>query len=765
MGTQNNGGDMNILSSTTNYRSLSVKDLLEAREHYHAHLTNKPNVIGTAIGLYLIRKSDPPPSHDNSLHGHRASPKGERTFENSEVRPYSWPCVLVLVDTWVGESEFSTRLNPVDAIPQTLYMPDGRTVPVCVVKVAPTAPDAGPSGDTSTSNWPDTRLGGGFPLHVRAQGRMLTGSVGCLVTDGHTIFALTNRHVIGRQGESVFSTLRGREVQIGEASSIRLARVPFNDAYDDLPFCRGYVNLDIGLVELDDANDWTSRVYGLSDIAGLADLNVLNLGTQLIEQPVSAYGAASGPLKGCIKALFYRYQSVGGYDYVADFLIAPADGCMQTRPGDSGTVWHLQVANPQGAKDPYRLCPIAVEWGGQGFADGRKTHNFSLATNLSNVCRLLDVELVSDYSTGVRPFWGATGHYSIARYAIDEISNTALRGFMLANATSIAFDRAQLEDGQINAQLDATAFVPLADVPDIVWKKTRDKVDGGRDTAPNVGPEHPNHFADVDQPGPNGGPSLLQMCLKDPQKVSVRAWQVFYDSVGHKDPKKRGLLPFRVWQIFDAMVTFAKQNDYARFLAAAGVLAHYVADACQPLHGSMYSNGYDQQATSTQTRTGKPKQVWPGQGVHSAYEDKMIDENAPALFDAIEKKLKQRSQSWPIITGGQEAAIAIVQLMDATQLRIPPRDLCDTFIKLGQGASRQVVDGLWQAFGDATAQVMSYGVTMLAHIWESAWKAGCGAGRPPANPGQISMETLQAIYRDASFVPSLVLDQIGPVLR
>jgi hypothetical protein len=31
-----------------------------------------------------------------------------RTFENSEVRDYSWPCVLVLVDHWVGADEFGT---------------------------------------------------------------------------------------------------------------------------------------------------------------------------------------------------------------------------------------------------------------------------------------------------------------------------------------------------------------------------------------------------------------------------------------------------------------------------------------------------------------------------------------------------------------------------------------------------------------------------------------------------------------------------------
>ena len=41
------------------FHSLSVQDLLEARDHYHVHLSHRENVIGTAIGLYRIRSHDP----------------------------------------------------------------------------------------------------------------------------------------------------------------------------------------------------------------------------------------------------------------------------------------------------------------------------------------------------------------------------------------------------------------------------------------------------------------------------------------------------------------------------------------------------------------------------------------------------------------------------------------------------------------------------------------------------------------------------------
>lgn len=38
----------------------------------------------------------------------------------------------------------------------------------------------------------------------------------------------------------------------------------------------------------------------------------------------------------------------------------------------------------------------------------------------------------------------------------------------------------------------------------------------------------------------------------------------------------RGLLPFRVWQLFDAMVEFASNNEPDKFVCAAGVLTHYL---------------------------------------------------------------------------------------------------------------------------------------------------------------------------------------------
>lgn len=107
---------------TTDFSSLSLRDLLDARDHYHVHLANLDNVIGTAVGRYRIRYSDP------DFKDPKASKKGAdrtpRTFDNSGICPWSWPCVLVLVREWQEVDRF--RKRPGQFVPPRLYLPDGR---------------------------------------------------------------------------------------------------------------------------------------------------------------------------------------------------------------------------------------------------------------------------------------------------------------------------------------------------------------------------------------------------------------------------------------------------------------------------------------------------------------------------------------------------------------------------------------------------------------------------------------------------------------
>ncbi|AME23743.1 hypothetical protein [Burkholderia sp. PAMC 26561] len=741
---------MDLLSNQLNFKSLSMKDLLEARDAYHWHLMNKANVVATAVGLYLIRKSEPWPN-EGFAPAASSRAKDARTFSNSEVRRYSWPCVIVLVRDWIESTEFGHNgVDPDRMVPRTLYLPDGRSVPVCVVAVEPATAHLAKPADT---RWPRTYIGGGCPIVADVQGQQHTASVGCLVTDGHTTYALTNRHVCGLPGERISARVRGELKEVGRASEKQITREAFASVFPALPSARTYLTLDVGLIEVDDVNDWTSQPFGLLNPVGdIADLNELNLGLQLIDQPVAAFGAASGALSGTIKALFYRHKSIGGYDFISEFLIAPEDGAVQTLPGDSGTVWHLQtVAN---GKETI-LRPMAVEWGGQALVgNDRERFNYALATGLGTVCQLLDVDLIQGHNTGANPFWGQTGHYSIATAAIDHVKNEKLKAFLTANVERISFPPDQPSPGQIRKALANGDFVELADVPDLVWKKVKNKVPGGRDYAQNAGPEHPNHYADIDKPDANGT-TLRDLSLESTNNMTVEVWQKWYEANGNTDARSQGLLPFRVWQLFDEMVLQLREGNISQFLCAAGIVSHYVGDACQPLHGSYLSDGYrEQQQPGAKT--------WPGKGVHATYEDKMVDRYSSQLLAAIPTAGDNFPKLQSGITAGQSAATATVELMAAAATVISPKELCDEYIRLGGGSSARVVDGLWSAFGEKTAILMAGGALSLAALWDAAFKVAAVTWQE--KPEAIDEKALATIYQDATFVPSHTLDKIGTVL-
>lgn len=771
----------NILGTKNNFRSLSMKDLLQARDLYHYHLLNKTNVVGTAVGLYLIRKTDLLPEQVKALSPEERKEyergRGERTLADSEVRDYSWPCVLAFVNEWVHEYQFGgegRELHPEEMVPKTLYMPDGRMVPVCVVKVKQGEPDP---RQQPQWHWPGGLFGGGMPIIVEPQQQVRQATAGCLVTDGHTTYALTSRHVCGHEGEPVYTLSRGERVQIGHASPRHLTRLPFTEIYPEFAGHRTYVNLDVGLIELSDLNEWTSQVFGLGPLGALADLNELNITTRLIDAPVVAIGAASGRLEGRIKALFYRYKSVGGYDYVSDFLIAPRQGdaeggreFAQTQPGDSGAVWHLYTNQKKNRGDEGwcedndfdgDLRPLALEWGGQVFVEQSKagSYAFALATSLTTVCKALDVELVLEHNIGVLPYWGQVGHYSIASFACEALPGGTLKTFMNDNLQRISFTTTSLAQKEIDDLLKEIRkndeLIPLADVPDIIWKKHKNKVTGGRDIrfldqGRTTGPEHPVHYADIDEVREDGE-SLMSLCLQDHDNVSVEFWQQFYDQMGHKGQSARGLLPFRVWQFFDAMKEAAEARKADEFLCAAGIVSHYVGDACQPLHGSVLADGYENGS---------------GKGVHTVYETNMLDRHADKIVPAIEDVINNPpAHNIPKIRSGKDAAVAIIELMSRSAQTIPPKKLVDAYIKAGDAKTAAVRDKLWEKFGGKTAEVMADGARVLARIWEGAWAEGNGDNIPDSDLGPIDPDILRGHYENEKFVESLDLDHIGAVLR
>jgi hypothetical protein len=162
-------------------------------------------------------------------------------------------------------------------------------------------------------------------------------------------------------------------------------------------------------------------------------------------------------------------------------------------------------------------------------------------------------------------------------------------------------------------------------------------------------------------------------------------------------------------------------------------MAHYVGDACQPLHTSMFHDGRGD----------------ADKGVHSAYETKMVG----AKRDTIVTGLGERLQNAPPlqrVEGHRAAGAAVVQLMDRSVTRLPPLEICDAFV------ADPHTQALWDVVGERTIDCIADGCQTLAMIWSSAW-AEAGAAAPPA--AAVPRDALVALYSDATFVPSLFLPE------
>ena len=536
-----------------------------------------------------------------------------------------------------------------------------------------------------------------------------------------------------------------------------------------------FINLDVGLIEVDDVSQWTTKLRGGGMLGSMADFSGVNLSLALVGCQVRGFGAAGGEMLGEIQGLFYRYKTGGGFEYVADLFIGPRnagagngakphalrDAARRFRRALGARAAVGEVEWPCAATDPARRAVGTrhAALGGQG-ADAE----LRPATLLSRVCALLEVDPVRDWNVDQPDTWGALGHFSIAARALVALSNTfpKLKQLMKNNLEIISHDDDALTEGEFKG-MGTEDFVPMADVPDFFWK-TRVAKQGFARTY-----EGGNHFADMDQPGADGR-TLLEL-TEDDSFIDPDEWETYYNGITdilsgqHIAEARRGLLPFRVWQIFDAMCDFARKGDAASFVCAAGVLTHYVGDACQPLHISYLHDGDpNQPVTHVFTRgkkAGQSEERPKGQGVHSAYEDGMVFQNRTKILDGLDKVPVVKKSEW--ISSGREAAKLTIELMRNTFELLPPADIVETYIKVGKGG-KAASDALWAKFGGRTIKAMQDGTHLIAVLWESAWSAGGGDSKIKRTSALTEKQAM-AIVKPADFLPSMSIGTIGKVLR
>lgn len=754
------------------FSSLSVRDLLDAREAYHVYLSNLDNVVATAIGRYRIHEKDWYATHPPDVPRPDDYPLyPQRTLCNSIVKPWSWPAVLVFVREWDTPGKLGDQV-----VPRSLYLPDGRVIPTCVIEAKPdeTLPPPVP-GPSQVS----PLLGGGYASLRQHQGVDHVGTFGCLVYKEGSYYALTNRHVAGRGGDIISAYVHGDYHRVGLSADMGITRILMSNIFPSWPGDKTYLTLDAGLVSIDDFEDWTSQVFGVGEIGAVFDATEQTITLDLIGCAVRGFGGTTGVIEGEIQALFFRYESLGGFDYTTDLLIGPRSGEARnhetfapfTRPGDSGTLWfHDPPEENEKKPNPdleaplpparglraRRLRPIAMQWGGQRFKDSDNTSSaFALGSFISSICSALDVEIVRDWSTGHDEYWGKLGHFAVGWKACDQVSGK-LGSLMGKNQARIGFGDEDLGQGSA-FRMGSGAFVPLADVPDYVWVNSR----------PN---EPIQHFADVDIYDIDGGPTLLERCYQDPTAVSAKTWKEYFDGFANVGVgPEEGALPFRVWQIWEAMVKYLQDQDVIHFVAAAGVLAHYIGDASQPLHCSYLHHGvppmvkhdgrnYPVRRDSDEFQAFKATREAK---IHGIYEETMLEIDTPKVLVDIDEILQEEVPR-RYVQSGHGAAVETIRLMYEAQQRLSPL----TIIKADdpEPGPKTRAKALWQKSNirKATEVSLSESVRVLGDLWASAWREGQGSNIDSSELVEFDEGDLEEIYREEKdFVPSLSLARMA----
>ena len=378
---------------------------------------------------------------------------------------------------------------------------------------------------------------------------------------------------------------------------------------------------------------------------------------------------------------------------------------------------------------------------------------FASASFLSTICEQLEVELVRDWSTGHDEYWGKVGHFSIGWKACNYVTG-ALKKLLEANHERLGFDDETISQGS-EFRVGRKGFVPLADVPDYRWI--------GIDSRKN---EPIQHFADIDIVDIDGGPSMLHRCFDDPSQISATAWQKYFDGFKEKGVgPEEGALPFRVWQLWEEMVRYLKAGDVLRFIAAGGVLAHYVGDASQPLHCSWLHHGMPPTTKVDGRKYPLPrssaefeafKKTRPAK-IHSIYEEGMLEVDTATALARVDEKIGHFHPDGRGIKSGHAAAVEIIRLMHDAQKRLSPRDI----IKADDPSltEKERARHLWanRTVRDATIQSLAESTMLLSDLWTSAWAAGGGAHIDKSKLIAFDEEDLMDVYRHSKFAESLSL--------
>src|SRR6266540_4197675 len=213
------------------------------------------------------------------------------------------------------------------------------------------------------------------------------------------------------------------------------------------------------------------------------------------------------------------------------------------------------------------------------------------------------------------------------------------------------------------------------------------------------------------------------------------------------------------------MTQFVVDGDRDSFVCAAGVLAHYVGDASQPLHISFLHDGdplkpRPRVVHHRDERGDETVQEPLGIGVHAAYEDDMVNAKRKEILDGLDDTPPAGKNE--LVANGFEAARKTIDLMRLAFGKIPPDDIVKAFVKHKPKKGR--ADVFWDQFGDGTIACMQAGTHLLAVLCQSAWKLGNGE-KTVKSIGALTHKRAMEVCRPSAFLKSFTIGEIGAHLQ
>ncbi|HET7843940.1 MAG TPA: hypothetical protein VFL14_07305, partial [Xanthomonadales bacterium] len=204
-----------------------------------------------------------------------------------------------------------------------------------------------------------------------------------------------------------------------------------------------------------------------------------------------------------------------------------------------------------------------------------------------------------------------------------------------------------------------------------------------------------------------------------------------------------------------------------RFVGNAGVLAHYVGDASQPLHSSYLHHGrlpMVQLATGEfpvphdSDEFGQFKKTREAK-IHGIYEQGMLETDTLGALEAVDDLLAGEHVKSDI-DSGYEAARAVFDLMSDAQLRLPPEAIIDADDP--SLTERGRAERLWANtdIRRETVRSLADSTLLLARLWASAWRLGKGSQIPKAKLVRIAEADLTSLVKDPKFAPGMTFDEM-----